>query len=361
MAAQEQALVVHPGTAIAPRSAILEPNSLTELEQLGKLMAASGFFSDARQGAQACVKILAGREMGFPPIASMTGISIIDGKPATGSTLLAAAMKRAGYTWQVLQRDAKGCRLSLSYRGQLVGPSEFLEEDAKRANLLGKANWQKWPRSMYFARAISDSARTYAPEVFAGIPAYTAEEMGAGDTAEDGGPLVRNDEVPMLPNGSQRAADDVATAKISELRNTNSTATRGGDGGMPVATGNREGETTEVATSAERSMKSPSSPPPAAAPLTTGDAKLDQLLSEFHRAQGFDRLKILGVAKAELCKLSGDNDEYYRILGQHGIQHANQVKSVGQGKKILTTIYRTCQGYGPPPEPEVIDEEPADV
>jgi hypothetical protein len=49
----------------------------------------------------ACVKILAGREMGFPPIASMVGISIIEGKPAAGANLLAAAMKRAGYTWRV--------------------------------------------------------------------------------------------------------------------------------------------------------------------------------------------------------------------------------------------------------------------
>jgi hypothetical protein len=165
---------------------LLEPNSLIELQQLGALMAQSGFFSDARQAAQACVKILAGREMGFPPIASMVGISIIEGKPAAGANLLAAAMKRAGYTWRVVQRDTKGCKLVLSFKGQEIGPSEFTEDDARRANLLGKRNWQQYPRSMYFARCISDAARTYAPEALAGLPAYTAEELGAEESTEDG-------------------------------------------------------------------------------------------------------------------------------------------------------------------------------
>lgn len=165
---------------------LLEPNSLSELQQLGDLMSKSGFFSDARQAAQACVKILAGREMGFPPIASMVGISVIEGKPALGANLIAAAMKRGGYAWTVDQRDAKGCRLTVHFRSQKLGTSEFLEEDARRANLLDKKNWRTFPRSMYFARAITDAARTYAPEVLAGMPAYTAEELGSENTTEDG-------------------------------------------------------------------------------------------------------------------------------------------------------------------------------
>ena len=177
-------------TAIAPRTALLEPQTLAELQQLGTLMAQSGFFTDARSAAQACVKILAGREMGFPPIASMTGVHVIEGKPSLGANLIAAAMKRAGYTWKVVQRDAKGCRLIISYRGQELGPAEFVEADAARVGCLGKSNWQKWPKSMYFARCITDAGRTYAPEVFGGIAPYTAEELGATNTTEDGAAIA---------------------------------------------------------------------------------------------------------------------------------------------------------------------------
>lgn len=370
----DQALTLHSGTGAIARSEILQPNSLGELEQLGKLMAASGFFQDARGAAQACVKILAGREMGFPPIASMTGISIIDGKPATGANLLAASMKRAGYTWQVLQRDAKGCRLVVSFRGQLCGPSEFLEDDAKRANLLGKSNWQRWPRSMYFARAITDAARTYAPEVFAGIPPYTAEELGAQDTTEDGGPIVRNDEVPMLPasmeRGSQRAADAVAAQKIAELQGFSGNPTRdaqtgaggGSTGAVPPVT---NGAAPTGPGSGSGVQSTPAAPAPTPINAGTGDPQLDALLAKFQAAQGFDRLKFFGAAKAQLKKLSGDDDAYYCVLsGQTGtdgkpapLKHANEVKSLGQGKRLLVSLYRACQAYAPPPE----DEGGADV
>ena len=52
-------------------------NALVPLEdtmRLGKVISSSGFFQDARQEAQAVVKVLAGRELGFGPIASMMGV-----------------------------------------------------------------------------------------------------------------------------------------------------------------------------------------------------------------------------------------------------------------------------------------------
>ena len=200
--------------SITRATALLEPANMSELQQLGTLMAQSGFFADARQAAQACVKILAGREMGFPPIASMVGISIIEGKPAAGANLLAAAMKRAGYTWRVLQRDTKGCKLIVSFKGQEVGPSEFTEDDARRAGLLEKRNWKQYPRSMYFARSISDAARTYAPEALAGLPAYTAEELGAEETTEDGALIT----APEPEYGTRAAQVAVAERRIAELQ-----------------------------------------------------------------------------------------------------------------------------------------------
>lgn len=61
-------------------------NNLTDIQRLGNILAASGYFSDAREMAQAAVKVMAGQELGIPPVASMMGINIIKGKVALGGT-----------------------------------------------------------------------------------------------------------------------------------------------------------------------------------------------------------------------------------------------------------------------------------
>ena len=82
--------------------------SIDEVMRVGKAMASSGYFKDANDVAKAVVKVLAGREMGFGPFASMTGIHIIQGKPAIGSNLMAAAVKnhpKYDYTIDVFDDD----------------------------------------------------------------------------------------------------------------------------------------------------------------------------------------------------------------------------------------------------------------
>lgn len=333
MANQEIMIRPEQSTAIE-RVPILQPSNLAELQQLGALMSSSGFFSDARQAAQACVKILAGREMGFPPIASMTGISIIDGKPATGANLLAAAMKRAGYTWRVLQRDAHGCRIVVSFRNQELGPSEFLEEDAKRAGLLGKKNWEKFPRSMYFARAITDAARTYAPEVFAGIPAYTAEELGAEDTTEDGALILP-------PQGSQAAADHVAQQKIAQLQQ----ASAGDTGSIPPSSQGQKGQGTAQSQS-DKGAGHPRNedPAPATSPLIAAANKAE---AEFVACDKYAKLGAFKQLKADIEECTGGDLAYYEILSKHvpkakwrdGQPHADCFETLGKARAAFRELW----------------------
>ena len=78
-----------------------QPGEL-DIMTLGKLLVESHYFQDAGQMAQAVVKVLAGRELGFGPIASMTGIHIVQGRPTLGADLLAKAVKRSGrYNYRV--------------------------------------------------------------------------------------------------------------------------------------------------------------------------------------------------------------------------------------------------------------------
>ena len=158
---------------------------LADTMQLGKVLAGSGFFSDARQEAQAVVKVLAGRELGFGPIASMTGINIIKGKVSIGANLMAAAIRRdSRYDYKLKQHDATVCTIEFYYNGEAVGESSFTVEDAKTAGLSGD-NWKKYPKNMLFARAISNGAKWYCPDIFGG-PVYTPDELGAQVDGETG-------------------------------------------------------------------------------------------------------------------------------------------------------------------------------
>jgi hypothetical protein len=151
--------------------------TLDDAERAARAMAQSGYFADAKQAAQAIVKVLAGHEMGFGPFASMTGIHIIQGRPAIGANLMAAAVKaNPRYDYRVKEMSNERCLIAFFEGGQPIGESEFTLADAKAA---GTKNLDRFPRNMLFARAMSNGVRWYCPDVFSGSTVYTPEELGA--------------------------------------------------------------------------------------------------------------------------------------------------------------------------------------
>lgn len=160
--------------------------SYSDVELAAKSMAASGYFQDARDAAQAVVKILAGQELGFGPFASMTGVYIIQGRPSIGANLMAAAVKKSGrYNYRIIEMTDKVCEIAFFEGKEEIGRSRFTLEDAHKA---GTKNLDKFPRNMLFARAMSNGVRWFCPDVFAGAPVYTPEELGAS-VNEDGDPI----------------------------------------------------------------------------------------------------------------------------------------------------------------------------
>ena len=208
----------------SPGAAVAAPMGISEVERLAQVMARSGYFNDAREVAQAAVKVLAGQELGVPPVAAMMGINIIKGKVALGGNLIASRIKAAGYDYRHKQFDAKGCVLTFYGRlrqdgtRETLGESSFTEEDAKAAQLIGKEGdmYRKYPRNMYFNRAISNGARWYTPDVFSGIPVFTPEELGAQVDAEGEVIEVEPEKPPAPPPTPAR---DVVPDEVQHLWN----------------------------------------------------------------------------------------------------------------------------------------------
>jgi len=183
--------------------AITKLNSIEDLARVGDVFVRSGFFADTRDAAQAIVKVMAGQELGFAPIASMTGVYIVKGKVSLSANLIAAAVKRSGrYTFRVRKHDAQVCEIEffeLDKAGnkESIGISSFTMKEAvegrvnmdwdKNSNAWKeKATWKNFPRNMLYARAMSNGAKWYCPDVFGG-PVYTPDELGAtidGETGE---------------------------------------------------------------------------------------------------------------------------------------------------------------------------------
>ena len=172
--------------AVVPR--VESPGPALPLDQdimlLGKVMVASGFFPNTRAASQAIVKILAGRELGFGPIASMTGVYVIKGRVSISANLMAAALKRTRkYNYRITEHTDETCRIRFFEGNDQVGVSEFTLDQAREAGLLSNEVWGKYPRNMLFARAMSNGVRWFAPDVFGGA-IFTPEELGVDEEQE---------------------------------------------------------------------------------------------------------------------------------------------------------------------------------
>ncbi|MFA4974626.1 MAG: hypothetical protein WC683_18630 [bacterium] len=181
-----------------------------DLRSLGEVLARSGFFKDTKDEAQAIVKVLAGQEIGFGPVASMTGIYIVKGKVSLSANLMGAAVKRSGrYNYRVLELTDEAAEIEFYEDGKAIGRSRFTLQDAQKAGLNtsdNSDNWRKYPRNMLFARALSNGVKWYCPDVTGG-PAYTPDELGA-PVDEDGnvveGEIIERPAAPVYqPKGDQ--------------------------------------------------------------------------------------------------------------------------------------------------------------
>lgn len=201
--------------------AIRAPGDEYDVMTLGTILAKSGYFGDARDAAQAAVKVLAGRELGIGPVAAMTGIYIVKGRVTMSANLIAAQIKRSGrYTYRVARVDDGGCEIVFFEGKEEIGRSSFTAEDAKAAGLWGSSDpWKKTPRNMLFARAMSNGAKWFTPDIFAG-PVYTPDELDSAEPLPPAPPVnVQTGEV-LEPRALPAPARDLNGVKalVNEIR-----------------------------------------------------------------------------------------------------------------------------------------------
>ena len=164
--------------------AIMAPTFEGMLKQ-AEMLVKSGFLPQSIRSAPAALAIMqAGREMGLPPMLSFRSLYIINGQITMSAQLIAAKLVAAGVIYTIDELSDDLCRISFKRANGMTQTHSFSMEDAKRAQLTSKDNWQKFRRDMLFNRCLASGGRKIAPDVLAGF--YTPDELGAIENPETG-------------------------------------------------------------------------------------------------------------------------------------------------------------------------------
>ena len=173
---------------------IYKGSTLPAKLEYAKVLADSGLLPAAyrRNPANVLWAVEYGEMLGLPPMAAMTGVHVIEGKPTASAGLISGLVRRAGHklrvwgdsksaTCQIVRSDDPGYTFEVTWTLRKE-PGD--NPSAEEAGLLGKNIWKNYPASMLKARAITQCARDACEEVLYGLH-YTPEELGA-EVDEDG-------------------------------------------------------------------------------------------------------------------------------------------------------------------------------
>jgi len=193
----------------------------TELDyarEVGKMIVKTGKWSKDWNEDTVAVLVLYARDLGIHPVkALMNGFDIIQGKISMKPILMSDMIRKAGHSIKIIQNDDVACIL----KGRRKDNDDectisFSYEDAKRAGIHNKENWNKWRSDMLYSRAMGRLGRMLFSDVIGG--AYTDGEM------EDIKATSREDKEPEISQ-----TDIEVTAVVQEAARPALEASRFGD------------------------------------------------------------------------------------------------------------------------------------
>lgn len=152
-----------------------------------------------------------GQQHGVDILTAIQSVAFVEGKAVVDATMQRALAKRAGYSLTITVL-ADGAVVAVSQDGRTLGEASYSMEDAARAGLAGKRNWQQNPEDMLVARATTRAIRRFAPDVLLGM--LVADEV---DDAPDlvaelennqGQHTMADEPSPVIPTATGSAAGE---------------------------------------------------------------------------------------------------------------------------------------------------------
>jgi hypothetical protein len=159
------------------------------VRRIAQVLCQTDFVPDAYRGRpdEVTAVILFGRELDVGPMLALQTINVIKGRPSLSANLMRGLAQKLGVIFEVVeQSDEKVVMRARVLRHENWTYSTWDLARARKADLLRKEMWQKYPRSMMLARCTSELCRLVAADALMGMPYSTEElnDMASPDTDE---------------------------------------------------------------------------------------------------------------------------------------------------------------------------------
>lgn len=259
--------------AMTVASAAIEPANMGELRAMAQAASASRFFGAATP-EQALMLMMAGRDLGLSYVQSLRAFHVIEGKPSLSAQGMVAVCLKSGICdyFEVVERSDQRAVVRAKRAGRPEHVMAFSLDDAKRAGLVGKGNWAKYPAAMLVARAQAALAREVFPDLLLGL--YTDDEMAQahGQAQQSPATIVDADGVVVESGAPAVSAADPWLRAIAEARTLDELRGRVADG-IRGASLDRPARDRAIAAyrAREAELKAAPEPPPAEAEVVTAE------------------------------------------------------------------------------------------
>lgn len=156
-----------------------EPSNWAEAFKVAEVLVKSRLLPSSVDAPEKAVTIIMrGREFGLTAMQSISSIHVIEGKAVMSADLIVGLVLSSGKAeyFDMVESSSDRCTYATKRRGsQRESTQTWTLDDAKRAGLLNKGNWQKFPAAMLRARCKADLARAVYADVVSGV--YEVDEI----------------------------------------------------------------------------------------------------------------------------------------------------------------------------------------
>jgi 5'-3' exonuclease len=185
----ETALVPRTGEILPAYEQRMLPRDLREARIIAKDIHDAHLFSAFGSPQAVLTAVMLGSEFGMPPVASLRGVHIIEGKPSMSAGLMAAVVMKSGLAEYfepvevgpesvTFETKRKGARNPLRITHTIEMAKQAWNKgktDAEREASWKASGWGRNPTDMLVARCQSRLARYAYPDLLAGM--YSPEEL----------------------------------------------------------------------------------------------------------------------------------------------------------------------------------------
>ena len=168
---------VSPAARVLASRTVMTLATLDDVARVASIAARSGL-ARCTKPEEAAIILMTGMELGLTPMQSLRGIYIVEGRPVLAADTMVAIVTRSGACryWRTIETTAERCAIETQrVDDATVYRRVWTLDDAKRAGLVGKGTWAKYPAAMLRHRCAADLAREIYPEILLGM--YDPDEI----------------------------------------------------------------------------------------------------------------------------------------------------------------------------------------